>query len=396
MKLLSSYLKEMKIASRGFYFYIEIFVAIILLLVILVGVDPNPDSKMVEYIYYDMPEEVYEFIIDKDIKEGKIRQIDDTELELKPVEFEVSNKESGEIISYTYEEKKTVLSKTYQKLNPDTGKVKSTIYILDNEEDIQRLSVTTGDIAATITANEEGEFSYRYFLQGYEKERFSNILYILHTYSPDEVDAQRDLQVVREIGVTERMNNQEAVVPVFVTFAGALMGFFIIMSYIYLDKDEGVISAFAVTPSAVWKYLLSKTFVIITTVVISSSIIVIPIMRLKPNYLLFYMFLMIITYAFAALGLLVASFFDSISKAFGVLYLTMIALMLPAFSYYISSFDPLWLRFFPTYPVLQGFKGILVGQADLAYVLTYSLVFLVAGTLLLALANIRFKKSLSV
>ena len=97
----------------------------------------------------------------------------------------------------------------------------------------------------------------------------------------------------------------------------------------------------------------------------------------------------------ASLGLLVASFFDTIAKAFGVMYGIMIVLMVPAFSYYIPSFDPLWLRFFPTYPMLQGFKEILL-NGDGAYVLTYSLAFLAGGLALFLLANIRFKKTLTV
>jgi hypothetical protein len=69
--------------------------------------------------------------------------------------------------------------------------------------------------------------------------------------------------------------------------------------------------------------------------------------------------------------------------------------MIPVFSYYIPSFDPVWLRFFPTYPMLQGFKDILL-NGDAGYVLTYSLVFLVGGLVLFVLADIRFKKTLTV
>jgi hypothetical protein len=36
MKLWSSYIKEMKIAARGFYFYIELFMAVVLLIILLV------------------------------------------------------------------------------------------------------------------------------------------------------------------------------------------------------------------------------------------------------------------------------------------------------------------------------------------------------------------------
>jgi len=184
-------------------------------------------------------------------------------------------------------------------------------------------------------------------------------------------------------------------VPVFLVFAGSLMGFFIVLAYIFYDKAEGVIRAFAVTPSSMWKYLISKVFVLLTIVIVSSSIITIPVMGGQPNYLLFYIFLIITTFAMASLGLLVASFFDSISKSFGAMYAIMIALMIPAFSYYIPSFDPLWLRFFPSYPMLQGFKEILL-RGDTGYVLTYSLIFLAGGLVLFVLANIRFKKTLTV
>jgi hypothetical protein len=176
---------------------------------------------------------------------------------------------------------------------------------------------------------------------------------------------------------------------------GSLMGFFIVMAYIFYDKAEGVIKAFAVTPSSIWKYLISKIFVILTTVIVSSSIITIPVMGGQPNYLLFYIFLIITTFAIASLGLLVASFFDNISKAFGVMYAIMISLMIPAFSYFIPSFDPLWLRFFPSYPLLQGFKEIML-NGDAGYVLTYSLVFLAGGLALFILVDIRFKKTLTV
>ena len=97
----------------------------------------------------------------------------------------------------------------------------------------------------------------------------------------------------------------------------------------------------------------------------------------------------------ASVGLLIASFFDNIAKAFGVMYAFMIVLMMPAFSYYIPSFDPVWLRFFPTYPMLQGFKEILL-NGDAGFVLIYSLVFLAGGLVLFALADIRFKKTLTV
>ena len=63
MKLLSSYFKEMKIAARGFYFYIEVIVAIIIVSILLVTIKPYSDSKQQEFIYYDMSETVYAYML---------------------------------------------------------------------------------------------------------------------------------------------------------------------------------------------------------------------------------------------------------------------------------------------------------------------------------------------
>jgi len=395
MKLLSNYLKEMKIAARGFYFYIEIAMAIILLAILLLAVSETSTSNRKQFIYNDMPQKIVEYLKDRSIEKGEARLANSTEFKLKPMEFEIMNQETGETTAYDFDDEKIIELETIQMLDSSTGELDETVYYVETEEDMIRLAYGESEMGVTAAMNARGKVSYQYYLQGYETDRLKNLLYILQNESRDAVNAKKDKQVVRTLEVTETLNNRENLVPIFIAYMGSLMGFFIVMAYIFYDKAEGVIRAFAVTPASIWKYLISKIFVILTTVVVSSSIITIPVMGGQPNYLLFYIFLIITTFAIASLGLLVASFFDSISKAFGVMYAIMISLMIPAFSYYIPSFDPLWLRFFPSYPLLQGFKEIML-NGDARYVLTYSFVFLVGGLILFVLADIRFKKTLTV
>lgn len=395
MKLLSNYLKEMKIAARGFYFYIEIAMAIILLAILLLAVSETSTSSRKQFIYNDIPQKITEYLKDRSIEKGEARLANSTEFKLKPAEFEITNQETGETTVYDFDDEKIIKLETMEMLDSSTGELEETVYYVETEEDMIRLAYGESEMGVTVAMNPYGKVSSKYYLQGYETDRLKSLLYILQNESRDVVNAKKDRQVVRTLEVMETLNNRENLVPVFIAYMGSLMGFFIVMAYIFYDKAEGVIRAFAVTPSPIWKYLISKIFVILTTVVVSSSIITIPVMGGQPDYLLFYIFLIITTFAMASLGLLVASFFDSISKAFGVMYAIMISLMIPAFSYYIPSFDPLWLRFFPTYPLLQGFKEILL-NGDAGYVLTYSLVFLVGGLVLFVLADIRFKKTLTV
>lgn len=396
MKLFSTYVKEMKIAFRGFYFYIEIFVAVIALIILLVAVKENPDGKIKEYVFNDISSDLMENIYDEEINKGTLRLLEDTEFTIKANEFVLLNKETEEETSFEMKDKEKVMVRTYEKLDAKTGDILGKMYVFDKEEDMIRMSYDSGVTGVSMVMNESGEMSYKYYLQGYETERYEEILYLSHALDVESMIDVQGKQTITIIGDSEQLNNREAVVPVFIGFSGALMGFFIIMSYVFLDKSQGVIKAFAVTPSSIWSYLLTKTFVILTTVIISSTIVVIPIMKLKPNYFLFYVFLIAASFMFSCLGLLIASFFDTISKAFGVLYLFMIGLMIPVFSYYIGSFDPLWVRVLPTYPLLQGFKDIMIGNPDVAYILTYTGVFVGVGIVLLALANARFKKTLTV
>ncbi|MFP4461611.1 MAG: ABC transporter permease [Thermotogota bacterium] len=396
MKLWNSYLKEMKIAGRGFYFYIEILVALVMVFVLLVLVNETPVSRQKEIMYYDMTPFMFNIMTNKEISEGKLRISEGKTFTLKPMEFQLIEEDSGKKQRYTYDEKMEISVKTMETLDPKTGEVVKTAYITESEEDMFRLAHQEKQLGVTVGMNEKGQFSFKYYLQGYETERLVNLLYVVHNEKSTILQAQMNRQQVRELETSQTLNNRENMVPLFITFAGTLMGFFIVMAYIFLDKDEGVIKAYAVTPSSVGTYLLSKTGVILTTVLISTSIITIPVMGMKPNYPLMYLFLLVTTFTFAELGLLVASFYDSFDKAFGALYLVMIVLMVPAFSYLIPSFDPIYLRFFPTYPILQGFKDILLNVKDMSYVLSSSLVFLIAGLLLFWAAQRRLSKTLSV
>lgn len=395
MKLLSNYLKEMKIAARGFYFYIEIGMAVLILAILLLFVSEESTSDRKQFIYNDMPARVADYLKDRSIDRGEARLAGFTEFKLKPVEFEITNQGTGETAAYDFNAEKTLEIETIEMLDESTGELEETVYYVENEEDMIRLAYSESEIGATVDMDPYGSISNRYYLQGYETERLKNLLYILQNEAREVVNDRKDRQVVRTLEVADTLNNRENLVPIFIAYMGALMGFFIVMAYIFYDKDEGVIKAFAVTPSSIWKYLTSKIFVILSTVVVSSSIITVPVMGLKPNYLLFYPYLIVTTFAIASLGLLVASFFDNISKAFGVMYAIMIMLMIPAFSYFIPGFDPIWIRFFPTYLLLQGFKEIML-NGDAGYVLTSSLVFLAGGLVLFMLADMKFKKTLTV
>ena len=106
MKLLSSYIKEMKIAARGFYFYIEIGMALIILAILLIAVSETSTSSRKHFIYNDMPPRVADYLKDRSVDKGEARIAGSTEFTLKPVEFEITNQETGEATVYKFDDEK--------------------------------------------------------------------------------------------------------------------------------------------------------------------------------------------------------------------------------------------------------------------------------------------------
>ena len=78
MKLFSSFVKELKIASRGFYFYIEIFMAVLILAIFLFVVPDNFNYKSAEYLYLDMPAQASDIYLEAILEEtidGKAEKV---------------------------------------------------------------------------------------------------------------------------------------------------------------------------------------------------------------------------------------------------------------------------------------------------------------------------------
>jgi len=369
MKLLSSFKKELILASRGFYFYVELIFAFVILAVLLFAIPQNFSSISTEYLYFDLPQEGIEISINRILA-------DDLDGEYEIVEIEAGGKTFNSKLIITDERE---------------------IYIVDSEEAVRMLAETYRNLGAVIELNDNNQLHYRYYLQGYESTRLKNLISVLQNESMDVLEERFNNQDVRPLSTDyEPLNDRENTIPPLIAFSGSLMGMFIMVSYIFLDKKEGVIEAYAVTASSVWRYLMSKILVVLLTSIVSGIIIIMPIMGFRINYGLILLLLLTTGFFASSLGLLIASFYNNLTKAFGAVYLIIILMMIPSIAYFIPGWDPFWIKIIPSYPMLQGFKEIILPNGDAVYPLIISAGFLAVGIILFAITNIRFKKTLSV
>ncbi len=369
MKLWHSFTKEILLATRSFYFYIEVLMAGIFLFLLLFVIPENFENKTDEYVYFDAPASAIEYL-----KETTLEDDEDGQVEMVELEWE----------------DKTILAELYESEGKYT-------YVLDDKDAAIGLADKERVFAAVVHMDDLGEITFTYYMQGYETDRLRNIYAVFHNESMDVLESAfnaQDVQVLHEDQVL--LSDRQNILPSFLTFNGSLMGMFILASYIFLDKKEGVIKAYAVTTSPVWQYLLSKIGVITLTSLVTSLILTIPVMGTQANYLGMFVFLLGTGFAASALGLVIASYFDDITQSFGVLFGLVILLMLPNIAYFMPTWDPIWMKYIPTYAMLEGFKEILLPGGDMAYILMASFGFFIAGLVLFLFANLRFKKTLTI
>lgn len=370
MKLWYSFSKELSLSSKSWYFYIEIGMAVVLLLILLFVVPDNFESNGKEYIYLDLPQVVRERYEKSMLEEDLDETVERVELE-----------EDGRVfVASLYETEE------------------SKIYLLNSKDALDAVSEAERVPVVHVRVNEDGQITNTYYLQGYETSKLRNLIMVYHNRlaGHDVIEDYSDNIEVRKLFQDAKpLSDKENVIPVFLTFNGSLMSLFVIAAYIFLDKNEGIVKAYAITASSVWHYLLSKIGVIIVTSIVTTLIITVPIMGLQPNYLAMLLFLISSGFFAAALGLFITSFYDDIVEAFGVLYIVIVIMIMPNISYFVPSWDPNWVKIIPSYVMLQSFKEIISVDGNMAYVMLASLAFAVLGLEIFILANYRFKKTLS-
>ncbi len=344
MKLLYSFLKDMQLSLKSFYIYIELGFALVFVAVMLFAVPENFEPKATVYAYLDL--------------EGP-----------NQVMAEESLTQEG------YE----------------------VILLLSREEVEAKLADNRSSVGLAVTL-EDGRIVYDYILQGYEDEKFKNIIKTsIESGFAREMPGYENVTTVTTLEANgEKLSDRLNILPVFLALNAAFMGLFIIASYIFLDKDEGTIRAFAVTPAKVWHYLLSKMGVMLISGLMSGLVATAFIAGLKAHYLHLILLLIACNAFGSALGLFIASFFDTMTKAMGWLYMSIIVLAFAAVSYYMPAFSPLVIRMLPSYPMLFAFRETLYEVSDLRYIYANVLGFSLAGVAFFLLSNWRFKKTLTV
>lgn len=344
MKLAITFLKDLKLSFRTFYIYIEILMAVIFVAILLFVVPENFQG------------------------ENKIFASIDLEPAMK------------------------------EQLISAMGSEMTSITLLESETAVRGALEDNRDSSGLVISLTGGKLNYEFVLQGYESEKAIKLMEKGFTAAlASEMPQYRSVTTVTTLDSSvEKLPDRINLLPLFLVMNSSFIGMYIISSYIFLDKEEGTIKAIAVTPATVAHYLQSKMGIMLLTGLITGLITVLAVAGFKVHIIHFLVFLIICNAFGSALGLLISSFYDTMIKAFGTLYVVIIIFGLTAVSYFTPSFSPIYIRLLPSYPMLYAFRETLSEKPDLAYIYTWAGVFAILAVIIFLAAERRFRKTITV
>lgn len=362
MKLMHSIRRELSLLSRSIYGYAEIAIAVIFLLALLLLVPERMDRRITEYSFLNLPPAQARLL------EGAMRlgmQGEVQQLQLKA-------------------EGRTIQARGIQ------GRDKRVI-LVDSQEDLVALSRAQGGVGLMISQDDQG-LHYDYYLQGSETERYQGFVRLI---------LSRDLPSLARMGAPlpvtllqeghRPLNDRQGLLPMLLSVNCVLMGILATAAYIIEDKSSQVIRALRVAPSSMLHYLLAKVIAVLLLALATCLIIAVPVMGSGANYLQLVLIVLAGGFFACSLGALMASYYEDMQKAFAMLYLLMMLMLLPALLGLMPNLSGArWLLFFPSYYVLQGIRDALQ-RSQGSFVYWSSLGLLLAGLMIMPLSLRRYK-----
>ena len=271
----------------------------------------------------------------------------------------------------------------------------SKIQQVNSVEDMEARMRSNFNSLGMVIKGENNQPHVQFILQGHENEKVRNAL-ILSMKDDLRGRLQEKIEiktiVLNQAVEIERIPFNQGMIPIFIVMESILIGFFLIAALVFMEKDEGTILAYLVSPGKVPEYLAAK----ITLMVLLGCISAITLVGLTLGTGVDYagMLLLVILGSMAAAigGLILASFFQNISQASVWVIVIGVVLSLPFMSYYIPSFGPRFIKVIPTYSLLFAAKEVLfpTGSKEIIYQTVLGLcIFNVVGYII-AVAAYRF------
>ncbi|SKC76354.1 ABC transporter permease [Maledivibacter halophilus] len=307
------------------------------------------------------------------------------DLDIKPsvyynIEYEGENKEIFE----------KVMMKTASKHN--------NVYKMNSQDDIVENMEKNFNSIGIIIKEYRGKPTVELIMQGYENREVINSLILS---LKDDIDnmVREDLKINtiflnKEID-QEKVPFNKNVLPIFLTMEPTMLGLTIIAAFIFMEKDEGTIKAYKVSPGRISEYLASKIILMIILGLISTIISTFLVVGFEADYFNLILIVIVGSVFASGLGLIISSFFNNISESMIWIIFTSIVLLIPFASYFVPSFAPIYIRILPTYLLQFAIREAVFPSGNISLIYSTIGTFAVLSIINYIVAIFAYKRNLT-
>jgi len=268
--------------------------------------------------------------------------------------------------------------------------------VSSKEEIVEKMKKNFNSIG--IFVNEiDNRPTVEFIIQGYENKEVINML-VLSMKDDIDKSLREDIEIdklfLKNEIEQEKIPLNKNVLPIFLAMEPTMLGLLIIAAFIFMEKEEGTIGAYKVSPGKVPEYLASKITLMVILGLISTLISTILVVGFKADFLSLIVIVILGSIFASGLGLIIASFFDSISKSIVWILFASIIFSLPFASYFLPSFAPIYIRLLPTYLLQFALREAVFPTGNMGIIHSAALTFMVLSIINYILAIFAYKHNI--
>ncbi|MFZ5943081.1 MAG: ABC transporter permease [Bacillota bacterium] len=272
---------------------------------------------------------------------------------------------------------------------------KGSKFKLDSDEQVKQKLQDENYAWGLVAQKGEKAPQIQYLFQGWEDPKLKNLMVVtIEDYLAKNYLQMDNAYAIEKIGMQGYIKPpfNKFLVPMFLFSEVFMIGMFFIAALIFIEKDEGTLKAFLVTPSKIGQYLLAKVVMMAVLAVFFTLLLALPTLGLQPDYLQLLVLVVLGSCFTSLLGLIVASYFSNLSQFLFPAVLVLGVFTLPTASYIFPSFSPDFITWLPTYDLIFGLRQAAFSLGQEEVVVKGIVTFVIYDVILFYLAKMRFSQ----
>lgn len=300
--------------------------------------------------------------------------------------------------TYYYIEYEGVYRDIFEDIFQESEAKHINIFRIDSREEIVRNMEKNFNSIGMVIRNIDNRPTVEFIMQGYENKEVVNTLVLSIKDDIDKrirEDIEIDTQYLKDRTAQESIPFNKNVLPIFLAMEPTMLGLVMIAAFVFMEKDEGTIGAYKVSPGRIPEYLASKITLMVILGLISTMVSTLLVVGLNADYLSLLAIVVVGSIFASGLGLIIASFFDNISQSMIWIVFISIIFSVPFASYFIPSFAPLYIRVLPTYTLQFALREAVFPTGNMQIINSTILTFIVLSIISYIVAIFTYKRNLT-